>query len=134
MRFATVAIFISTHGCLCLMRLIRHSNHLGLKSDILPNWALGIITGIPISARTQLFRTERFLWFAHSVPAYSKPRADDFPLVLFAPNKFSLTGYSADMKTWEGFATCQGKLNQGKGELPASLKAQVSEKTKGKSH
>lgn len=72
------------------------------------------------------------VWKTESVPAYSKPPADDFPLVLFAPNKFSLDGYNADMKTWEGFAKWQGKLNQGKDELPASLKAQVSEMTKGK--
>lgn len=73
------------------------------------------------------------VWMAESVPAFDEVPSDDIPMVLFAPNKFSLNGYAADMKTWEGLAIWQGKLNQGKDELPEALKVQVQEMVKGKS-
>lgn len=73
------------------------------------------------------------VWKAESVPPFSEVPSDDIPVVLFAPNKFSLNGYEEDMKTWEGFAKWQAKLNRGKDELPESLKAQVQEMIKGKS-
>jgi hypothetical protein len=72
------------------------------------------------------------VWKAESIEAFSKAPDDDFPIVLFAPNKFSLDGYTADMKTWEGFAEWQGKLNEGKDELPESLKSQIEGMIKGK--
>lgn len=72
------------------------------------------------------------VWMAESVPAFDEVPSDDIPMVLFAPNKFSLNGYAADMKTWEGLAIWQGKLNQGKDELPEALKVQVQEMVKGK--
>lgn len=72
------------------------------------------------------------LWEAQSVPAFVEFPTDDIPMVLFAPNKFSLNGYSEDMNTWEGFAKWQGKLNEGKDELPESVKAQIQEMIKEK--
>lgn len=74
----------------------------------------------------------KLTWNTGSVAAHTKDTFTDYPLIKFAPKKFSLEGYSSDLSTWDGFGKWQVKLNQGKDELPENFRNQILEMVKDK--
>lgn len=70
-----------------------------------------------------------YVWEARNIPRIPMDLYGDIedvtPMVLIAPETFSLEGYSGSMATWSDFGRWYGKLSEGKDNLPADALAEV---------
>ncbi|MFK7933032.1 MAG: DUF3857 domain-containing protein [Saprospiraceae bacterium] len=75
-----------------------------------------------------------YRWSAENLPvieaeSYSPSAMNILPKVLFAPEKFTIDGYTGSMTDWESFGKFMYELNDGRGELSAAMKAEIKKLT-----
>lgn len=70
-----------------------------------------------------------YVWEARNIPRIPTDLYGDIedvtPMVLIAPDAFSLEGHSGSMATWTDFGRWYGKLSEGKDNLPPDAVAEV---------
>lgn len=75
-----------------------------------------------------------YTWELRNLPARKSelsapPFIESTPIVLFAPSKFEVQGFTGDMSTWEGYGSFMYQLIKGRDLLPANIKKKVHELT-----
>lgn len=79
-------------------------------------------------------KVKEYTWTVKHIPASMhedfQPSIENIlPAVYLAPQTFSISGYSGSMDTWENFGKFILNLNEGKGNLPANVIADVARLT-----
>lgn len=78
--------------------------------------------------------SKTYRWSASNLPAvkaesYSPSAMELLPKVLFSPQRFAVDGYAGSMSDWDSFGKFMYELNDGRGELSATMKAEVQRLT-----
>ncbi|MFB9213131.1 DUF3857 domain-containing transglutaminase family protein [Echinicola jeungdonensis] len=98
---------------------IIYPNHLGLRYK-----AENIGESPKITHKVGITQLE---WELKDHFVLEEPDEEDEIMIKFAPNHFSMEGYSSNMETWKGFGQWIQKLNKGKSVLPEKAKTKVAE-------